>query len=78
MRADAKGDFHVKLSGPLVQDDVTITKTEPPESRTTYTITVPPGRHVVNFHCIPPQNYYSTDSRNLCFYIANFRAEELP
>lgn len=77
LRADAKGDFDVAISGPLVQDHLTITKQEPPESRTTYEITVPPGRHAIDFRCKPPENFYSTDSRYLCFYVANFSQEEI-
>jgi len=78
LRADAKGIFDVTIGGPLIKDALSITKTEPPESRTTYEIVVPPGRHAIDFHCKPPENFYSTDSRYLCFYVANFSAEELP
>lgn len=77
LRADARGTFEIALRG-LVNDDVLITKTEPPEARTTYDIVVPPGRHSLEFRCKPPDNFYSADSRNLRFYIANFSHEELP
>ena len=37
-RADARGTFDVTLDGPLIQDNIAVTKTEPPDSRTTYEV----------------------------------------
>ncbi len=77
-RVDAKGIFVIDLDGPLVQAHFGVDKKNPPREATSYRVVVPPGRHPVGFTCAPPDNFYSTDSRDLCFFLSDFVAEEVP
>ena len=81
---DARGPFHMKLSG-LINDEFELDKKPtiwgPPATRfglpKEYAVEVPPGRHAIRFHCTPPSHFVSTDYRNLCFFIMHFKREEI-
>ena len=44
----------------------------------TFTVTVPPGRHTVRFRCRPPPGKEPPPPRRLTFFVALFKATELP
>ena len=41
----------------------------------TYTLDLPPGRSMIRFRCRPPRHFV-TDTRNLCYFIKDFRLSE--
>jgi hypothetical protein len=79
---DTEGPFEFTLSG-AINDTFPLEKVpEDTETRRTgryrsYTVELPPGRSKVRIRCRPP-DYFATDLRNLCYFIKEFRLEELP
>jgi hypothetical protein len=79
---DADGPFEMNFSG-LVGDSFTLdTVPGKDESDTkrygqprSYSFALPPGRSFVRIRCQPPE-YFSTDTRNLCYFIKDFKLTE--
>lgn len=73
---EADGPFEFTLSG-LVCDSFALER--PGSARfgeqKHYAIELPPGRSSVRIRCRPP-DYFSTDSRNLCYFIKDFKLTE--
>jgi phosphoglycerol transferase len=62
----------LRLEGPLLSEHLPIGPAPRPVSKT---ITIPPGRHTIRFHCDAPRVLASGDRRHLVFRVNNFRME---
>lgn len=66
-------------------DDFTVEKKEddwsPPKRNygvpKEYVLEIPPGRHRVQFHCVPPDKFMPGDVRPLCYYLRNVKFVEV-
>jgi hypothetical protein len=84
--ADTVGPFDVTLSG-AVNDSFQLEKPpdgiDPQDQRRfglqkKYELELPPGRTMIRIRCWPPDYYRPFDSRDLCFYIRDFKLKERP
>jgi hypothetical protein len=75
---DNHGPFVFTLSG-IVDDSYILehptAKDERYGVRKEYQVEIPPGRSTIRIRCIPP-DYFSSDSRKLCYFVKDFRLEE--
>jgi len=81
---DTTGPFDFTFSG-LVTDSFTLEKPPGKDDHDTkrygiphsYIVDLPPGRSMIRIRCRPPE-YFASDSRNLCYFIKDFRLLERP
>lgn len=81
--ANGVGIFRMQLSG-LANDDFDMErksmnkelKKDGVEKR--YRIEVPPGRHALHMVCTPSPQFIPDDARRLCYYVQDFKIEEVP
>jgi hypothetical protein len=79
---DSDGPFRMRLSG-LVNDSFDLDRIPGKDENDTkrygtpksYTFELPPGRSSIRIRCSPP-DYFSSDSRNLCYFVKDFKLTE--
>jgi hypothetical protein len=81
---DTVGPFEVSFGAPL-NDSFTLDKIADPADPfdlkrygipKKYELELPPGRTVIEIRCRPPGYFLAVDSRNLCFFIKDFKLAE--
>lgn len=80
---DIPGVYRFRLSG-LVDAEFEVEKKPGEWERKVYgqpmswVVTVPPGRHALRIRCTPPADLLPSDHRKLCYYMMDFRKDEIP
>jgi hypothetical protein len=83
LHPDGSGLFQMKFSG-LVDDEFGMEWKQTLERdplrvgvERRYEVLVPPGRHAMHMHCTPSPQFIPDETRRLCYYVKDFKIEEL-